>query len=305
MRLLADRPSGAFRLRNPIVVILWSFGLYVLMHTWRYLGSWFAVQATGADFVSILTSAVESPEILLILGLTSAIIGIPVTLALVKYLWRRDFGWMCLRFKMRPMLAGFGLGLLVPLVIVLILWFLGSAAILEYPSRLSTRGTMAILAGYLGLSLFKGISEEVVFRGMAVREIAARWGWWVGGLAGGLYFGLAHVLGEIGQISVAEGIWIAVAGTMASALFVALLVRSRSLWLPIGFHAGWNFCLKAVLGTTMSGSESGFGLFRLELSGPPWLTGGEFGVEASVVSLLFYVLLAALVIWYPRSRPSS
>ncbi len=68
-----------------------------------------------------------------------------------------------------------------------------------------------------------------------------------------------------------------------------MLVRSKSLLLPIGFHIGWNFCLIAVLGTTISGDESKFGLLNTELSGSSILTGGEFGLELSVVSLIFYI----------------
>ena len=301
-RLLDSQPPEGLELRNPIVVILWSFGLYVLMHTWLYLGSWFAVQATGADFIAVLTGEAKSPQIALIVGLTSLVLGIPMTFAIVRYLWRREHGWMCLPFGTKPILVGLGLGLAVPLTIVIVLGVLGAATISGYPGRLSSAGTIAILIGHLCQSLFKGVTEEVVFRGMAVREIAARWGWWVGGLTGGLYFGLAHLVGGIGNISWLDAAWILLASVLANALFVALLLRSHSLWLPIGFHAGWNFCLKAVLGTTMSGNESNLGLFGVELAGPSWLTGGNFGVEASAVSLLFYVLLAAFVLLFPRRR---
>ena len=101
-------------------------------------------------------------------------------------------------------------------------------------------------------------------------------------------------------MSIFDAIWIMIAGTMVSGLFVSMLIRSQSLWLPIGFHAGWNFCLVAILGTKMSGGDSDFGLFSVELSGITLITGGQFGMEASVISMVFYILIAVLFIKYSR-----
>ena len=34
------------------------------------------------------------------------------------------------------------------------------------------------------------------------------------------------------------------------------------------------------------------GLITAELSGPPWLTGGEFGIEASPITVIFGLVIA-------------
>lgn len=46
----------------------------------------------------------------------------------------------------------------------------------------------------------------------------------------------------------------------------------------------------------MSGKESSFGLWQLRLDGPALLTGGQFGVDLSAISmaLLGVVILAAI-----------
>jgi hypothetical protein len=51
-------------------------------------------------------------------------------------------------------------------------------------------------------------------------------------------------------------------------------VATRSLWLPIGIHFGWNVTHTGVFGMATSGSESGGGLLDTMLSGPTALTGG-------------------------------
>ena len=81
-------------------------------------------------------------------------------------------------------------------------------------------------------------------------------------------------------------------------LFVAMYVRSGSLWLPIGFHAAWNFSLVGVLGLPMSGKETESGLLKTTLTGSPWLTGGKTGMEASAVALIAYAVVGLLFVLF-------
>jgi hypothetical protein len=49
----------------------------------------------------------------------------------------------------------------------------------------------------------------------------------------------------------------------------------------------------------MSGDETTLGLFSTELSGPSVLTGGEFGLELSIVSVAVYIIVTILFLKYP------
>ena len=55
----------------------------------------------------------------------------------------------------------------------------------------------------------------------------------------------------------------------------AAYMLTRRLWLPIGIHAGWNFTQGGLFGVPVSGLTS-HGLLDASLSGPVWLSGGEF-----------------------------
>ena len=80
-------------------------------------------------------------------------------------------------------------------------------------------------------------------------------------------------------------------------MLAAAYVVTRSLWLPIGLHFAWNFTHAGIFGAALSGSESTpDGLFQLELSGPTWLTGGEFGPEASLLALLVCLIPTILML---------
>ena len=156
-----------------------------------------------------------------------------------------------------------------------------------------------------GFAGFIALAEEVVFRGMALREWALKMGWSRAMILSGLYFGIVHIIGLIPRVTPAEGAWIVLSGLIVGVLLAAMYIRSKSLWLPIGFHFGWNLCLQLFLGTTVSGHEATFGLFRTELSGPVILTGGIFGIESSVITYVAYIAVAILLLSYAKGgRPS-
>lgn len=278
--------------RNILLVILWSYGLYLLMHLYQYVGVLIAAGMTGKGFESIISGEFESHKTDLIIGLTAVIVGVPLVFLVTKFLWRRSFEWMRLRFEYRKLLFGVLLGFFLPFVIVLILWTFGIAEFALRQHPLGSNESVAFFVSYACMAIFTGLAEEIVFRGMAVREIAMRIGWIAAAIIGGAFFGAAHLVGNLSGLSFSGTIWVILAGIAVSFLFVALYIRSRSLWLPIGFHVAWNFCLKGVMGITMSGSESKVGLLDVELKGKDILTGGSFGVEASVVAIAFYLVLA-------------
>lgn len=102
-------------------------------------------------------------------------------------------------------------------------------------------------------------------------------------------FGLAHIFN-------ANATWFS---SLAIAVEAGLLLGgaymlTRSLWLPIGLHAAWNFAQGEVFGVPVSGGAV-HGFLRSPLSGPPLLSGGAFGLEASVIAL---VIATAAGVWF-------
>ncbi len=99
------------------------------------------------------------------------------------------------------------------------------------------------------------IGEELIFRGLLVACVARMFGWtgrafWINAVFASLAFGSIHVpwnhdaLGSLPAFLVtsAGGIW-----------YVWLLARWRSLWVPMGLHAGMN------LGWMLMGASGGAG----------------------------------------------
>ncbi|MFY0581157.1 hypothetical protein ACN28S_49140 [Cystobacter fuscus] len=78
-------------------------------------------------------------------------------------------------------------------------------------------------------------------------------------------------------------------------MLTAAYLLTRRVWLCIGIHIGWNYTLGTVWSIAVSGHEAKEGLFAGQLTGPEWLTGGAYGLEGSVVSLVVLAMATALL----------
>jgi CAAX protease family protein len=145
-----------------------------------------------------------------------------------------------------------------------------------------------VLVAPLAISVGAAVIEELLFRGAIFRIIEATLGTWIALAISALLFGAAHLGNE-------NASWLAAAAIAleAGVMLGAAYVLTRRLWLPIGIHAAWNFTQGGIFSVAVSGGKT-IGLLEATLAGPPWLTGGAFGAEASVVAL---VLCTALGVW--------
>jgi hypothetical protein len=138
-----------------------------------------------------------------------------------------------------------------------------------------------------------------MFRGVLFRIIEGWTGTWVALTVTSLLFGLAHLVNPNATLWGALAIAIE-AGGMLTAAYVA----TRKLWVPIGLHLGWNIAGSAIFSTEVSGNNTPQGLLDASTSGPMLITGGEFGPEGSVYSIVFCAVAAAVFIRlaYRRGR---
>lgn len=64
----------------------------------------------------------------------------------------------------------------------------------------------------------------------------------------------------------------------------------RNLWFAMGMHFSWN-SLEGLLGLPISGHPAN-GLFTVNVNGAALLTGGDFGLEGSIVTVLISLLIS-------------
>lgn len=137
--------------------------------------------------------------------------------------------------------------------------------------------------------------EELIFRGIVFRIVEKSLGSWIALGLTALIFAASHLPNE-GVTLLAVAVT-AVAGVMLGAAFMA----TGRLWLPIGMHFGWNYMLGTVLSVAVSGHQ-GKGLVQGTLVGPDWLTGGAYGIEASLAGLAAVSLASVFLIALARKR---
>ena len=147
----------------------------------------------------------------------------------------------------------------------------------------------------LGLAIVSGTFEEVLFRGVLLRHLETMTGTWIALAITSALFGAGHIFNPNASWFAAFAI-----AVEAGILLGAAYLLTRRLWLAIGIHAAWNFTQGWIFSVPVSGGDAPLGLFITRRIGPDWLTGGEFGLEASAVAMV--VATGAGLIMLYRAR---
>ena len=164
--------------------------------------------------------------------------------------------------------------------------------------QLNTLSFFSIIPG-IALMASVAFAEELLFRGFIFQRLIDAFGKWPAQLLLGGLFLLTHLNnpGMTGFTSFLASINIFI----ASLLFGMAYLKTKSLALPIGLHFMANLTQGVILGFGVSG-ENSTSLFKPIFSNSPnWLTGGMFGLEASIFGLL--VLVATTVVFVKWKGP--
>lgn len=245
---------------------------------------WQLVVVVGVTFLGGLASSAvgDNPWLTLVVGLATAV------LAVLAYAWvvRRTERRAPVEVALKGAVPALGLGTLIGVALFGLV--IGTLAALGNYS-VHGLGTPTGAVALLGFMAAAAVTEELMFRGVLFRIVEGWTGTWIALTVTSLLFGLLHLVNPNASLWGALAIAIE-AGTMLTAAYVA----TRKLWVPIGLHLGWNVAASAIFSTEVSGNDTPQGLLDASTSGPVLLTGGEFGPEGSVLSILFCVLVAAV-----------
>ncbi|MBP8285544.1 MAG: CPBP family intramembrane metalloprotease [Rhodoferax sp.] len=239
-------------------IVVLGAGLYLLLG----VKNGFRAQFASAPWMALAVVAAMSA------------LGLAVYAAFVRFVERRAVSELSLPGMGREL----GLGLLVGAVLytlcVLILMLLGNYQIIRL-------NPWSFMLPAVSMALGSGVFEELVYRGVLFRVVEESLGSWISLLVSSLVFGIAHLHNEnatlIGALSIS---------VEAGLLLAGAYMLTRRLWMSIGFHFAWNFTQSGIFSGNVSGNDTGQGLIQASVQGSDWLTGGSFGLEASLVALL-------------------
>lgn len=214
-------------------------------------------------------------------GLTFAVLAVLV-LFNAYALWARFVARRAPDELSTRRIAGLGAGALVGAALMgAIVAILAACGALQVGT-----GSGIALAGLPGVAVLAGVAEELIARGVLLRNLENVFGSIAAIALTAAMFGWMHL-----DNPNATPLGAAAIGIEGGVMLAAVYVATRSLWWTIGIHIAWNLTQTTLFGIADSGHPGG-GLLRSETTGPQWLTGGEFGVEASFVSVVVCALVA-------------
>ncbi|WP_415379056.1 lysostaphin resistance A-like protein [Halosimplex sp. TS25] len=179
------------------------------------------------------------------------------------------------------------------------------------PSLAVGPGVPVALALALTFAFFVGVGlfEELLFRGYLLTNVAEGLDGWLGvgrrgALAGAtavssLAFAVGHGMNpNVTPLAVAN---IALFG----GLFAASYLLTERIAVAVGVHVTWNFSIASVFGFPVSGFTTPATVVAVEQSGPELVTGGSFGPEGGLVTLVAFVAGATALAWWVRLREGA
>lgn len=147
-------------------------------------------------------------------------------------------------------------------------------------------------AGIFFTGIAAGFVEEMVFRGVILNLLKTRWNAWVAVIIPSVLFGVVHIIGM--DFSIGSCLLVILAGTMVGIMFSLIEMESGSVWNNGLVHAVWNI---VIIGGGLSIGEEAdsYSVMSYVLDSKAFaITGGEFGIESSVIALIAYILVALL-----------
>lgn len=145
--------------------------------------------------------------------------------------------------------------------------------------------------------VIQGATEEFLCRGIVLQTLKEKTSLPIAIAVSTIMFIIPHwsslFAGEMiyGVIGVANLVLISI-------IFSLLTIRFKSIWAACGLHSFWNAILYSVFGLNLSGNdETVTAVFNMQSVGKNIWNGGEYGVEASIITTIV-LSIAAAIIWY-------
>ena len=138
-----------------------------------------------------------------------------------------------------------------------------------------------------GNEIFNTLSAGVAFTGIAAGFVIK-----VAVIVPSMLFGIVHVLGQ--DFSIGSCLLVIIAGTMVGVMFSMIAIESGSVWNSGIVHAIWNIVIIGG-GLAIGEKMDPYSVMTYVLDSKVFaITGGEFGIESSVISLIGYIIVAGI-----------
>lgn len=193
---------------------------------------------------------------------------------------------------LRLFMIGVAFGAGMQAMVYLMHRLLGYSKVVAYaaPGR-----DLQVVGAALFVFLVAALFEEISVHGYMLQNLWEEWGFGPAVAVTSALFAVLHFNNPHAHEKAA----LTAGGLLLFSIWASLsLLWTKSLWLVLGCHAAWNTFEGPVFGFPLSGLAMPVpSVVTQRISGPEWFTGGAFGPESGVSSMLALALgLAALAV---------
>lgn len=237
------------------------------------------------EMITLSTQVSMEPKYLLV-SLFCTAFGTAAAVIYCRFVEARHLSSMGVRKKKAGIhyVQGLGVGLLMMTVAVLLSIAFGISRF-----KLCSNINFGLIALFAAGFFIQGMSEEFIFRGYLMNTLASRHNPWAAVLISSAAFSLAHLSNPGFNLFIFFNL--ALFGVFAGLYMIAF----DDIWGVCAIHSIWNFSQGNLYGISVSGTGETESVFSVSaVSSSKLLTGGDFGIEGSIITTA--VLLTGIVI---------
>lgn len=179
--------------------------------------------------------------------------------------------------------GGLFFGFITLSVVILILYLLGFYSIISISN-------FSYFLAPLSFLVVAALIEELFFRLIMFRILENWIGTYIGLFIISVMFTIPHFFND--NVTVVSVLFLLLFGFAHCIMYT----YTKRLWLPFAFHLGWNFA-QPFYGSNLSGMDSIGSIIKSKFDGPVLLTGSDFGIEDSVLSITFLILISLVFLY--------
>lgn len=218
-----------------------------------------------------------------------------------------------LRFIMGKKLKDIGLGkpfgeriwiivaFVLPLTVLITTIILAGGQIVK--GNMSSIEIQKKIVGTLFMGITAGIIEECAFRGLMMKSLEMVWGKKIAIAVSTLIFTMVH-FSWVREAGIVSQVLLLVAGVCFSTMMSLIVYATGSVWCGVWVHGIWNMI---IIGDVFAIKQA------VEIWDPciytfvmsqknPLITGGKFGVEASLVSIIAYGIVIFIAVYIIKKQ---
>ncbi|MFD0750419.1 CPBP family intramembrane glutamic endopeptidase [Mucilaginibacter calamicampi] len=227
------------------------------------------------------------------------IVELIISWVLLKFILHQNL--LVLGFKINSkQLIAIIIGLFIP-VVFLVIYLVGISLWVKSTYRLNPLYTFAAFKNASSYVLISVIYEELIFRGALLYILIKKIGTQKALLVSAISFGIYHwfTMGVLGQV--VPMLFVFTITAIMGYIFALSFSISRTIFLPMAIHLGYNFTFMIVFSRSNMGEQLLIPMFKND----PVKTGVVFQTVTTVIHYIIFPFIVWLYLNYLKKRTAS